>query len=68
MEYILCKSQYVGKAEKEFNLSLNNHRKDTKNANSIPACKHFHQQTCEIHQITLKKQKDSVATMKTTEK
>ena len=44
MEYILCKIQYVGKAETEFNLSLNNHRKDTKKANPIPAWKHFHQE------------------------
>ena len=33
--------QYVGKAETAFNLRLNNHRKDTKNPNSILACKHF---------------------------
>ena len=41
MECILCKIQYVGKAETAFNLRLNNHRKDTKNSNSILACKHF---------------------------
>ena len=41
MECILCKIQYVGKAETAFNLRLNNHRKDTKKPNSILACKHF---------------------------
>ena len=33
--------QDVGKAETEFNLRLNNHRKDTKKPNSILACKYF---------------------------
>ena len=41
MECILCKMQYVWKAETAFNLRLNNHRKDTKKPNSILACKHF---------------------------
>ena len=41
MECILCKMQYVGKAETAFNLRLNNHRKDTKKPNSTLACKHF---------------------------
>ena len=40
MECILCKMQYVRKAETPFNLWLNNHRKDTKKPNSILACKH----------------------------
>ena len=43
MECILCKMQYVGKAETAFNLRLNNYRKDTKKPNSILAWKHFHQ-------------------------
>ena len=41
MECILCKMQYVRKAEAAFNLRLNNHRKDTKKPNSILACKNF---------------------------
>ena len=41
MECILCKMQYVGKAETAFNLRFHNHRKDTKKPNSILACKHF---------------------------
>ena len=41
MECILCKMQYVGKAETAFNLRLNNRRKDTKKSNSILGCKHF---------------------------
>ena len=44
MESILCKMQYVGKAETAFNVRLHNHRKDTKKPNSILACKHFQEQ------------------------
>ena len=36
--------QYIGKSETPFNIRLNNHRKDVKNPNSIPACKHFNEQ------------------------
>ena len=39
-ECILCKLQYVGKAETAFNLRLNDHRKDTKKPNAILAPKH----------------------------
>ena len=41
MECILCKMQYVRKTETAFNLTLNDHRKDTKKPNSILASKHF---------------------------
>ena len=43
MECTLCKKQYVGKAETAFNIRLNNHRNDIKNAypKTILACKHF---------------------------
>ena len=41
MECILCRIQYVEKAEAAFNLRLNNHKKDTEKPNSILACKHF---------------------------
>ena len=44
MECILCKMQYIGKAETVFNLRLNKHRKDTKKTNSILASKHFQEQ------------------------
>ena len=44
MECILCKIQYVGKAETAFKLRLNNHRKDIKKPNSILVCKHFQEQ------------------------
>ena len=44
MECILCKMEYVGKAETAFNLRLNNHRKNTKKPNSVLACKHFQEQ------------------------
>ena len=40
LECILCKIQYVGKAETAFNLRLNNHGKDTKK-NYILACKYL---------------------------
>ena len=38
---LLCKMQYVGKAETTFNLRLAIHRKYTKKPNSILACKYF---------------------------
>ena len=37
----ICQLQYVGKSEISFNIRLNKHRKDSKNKNSILACKHF---------------------------
>ena len=40
----LCNGQYVGKAEMAFNIRLNNHRKDTKNLNTILVCRNFQQQ------------------------
>ena len=33
--------QYVGKLGTSLNMRLNNHRKDAKNSNAIPACNHF---------------------------
>ena len=36
MECSLCKVQHVGKAERAFNITLNNHRKDKDNPKSIP--------------------------------
>ena len=33
--------QYIGKAGIEFNLRLDNHKKDTKKSNFLLACKHF---------------------------
>ena len=33
LECKLCKIQYVGKAEKDFNIRLNNHRTDAKDPN-----------------------------------
>ena len=44
MECTLCNKQYIGKAETLFNIRLNNHRKDTKDPNTILACRHFQQQ------------------------
>ena len=43
LECKLCKVQYVGKSETAFNIRLNNHRKDIKNPNAIPICKHFNE-------------------------
>ena len=36
-----CHMQYVGKAETDFNLRLNNHRKDVCKADAIPASHQF---------------------------
>ena len=45
MEYTFCKIQYVVKAEKFFNIRLNNHRKydNGNNPNTISASIHFKQ-------------------------
>ena len=37
----ICQLQYAGKSETSFNITLNNHRKYSKNKNPILACKHF---------------------------
>ena len=44
MECTLCNKKYLRKAETVFNIRLNNHRKDTKDLNSMLACRHFLQQ------------------------
>ena len=44
MECTLCNKQYVEKAETGFNINLNNHRNNTKNAKAILACRHFQEQ------------------------
>ena len=41
LECYICNIQYVGKSETPFNIRLNNHRKDVKNRNAIPACRRF---------------------------
>ena len=41
LECHICNIQYIGKSEAPFNIRLNNHRKDVKNPNGTPACKHF---------------------------
>ena len=41
LECYICNIQYVGKSETPLNIRLSNHRKDIKNANAMPACKHF---------------------------
>ena len=41
LECYICNIQYVGKSETPFNVRLKNHRKDVKNPNAMPACKHF---------------------------
>ena len=41
LECTKCKIQYVGKAETEFNIRLNNHRKDVWKPDAIPASCHF---------------------------
>ena len=41
LECGICNIQYIRKPETPFNVRLNNRRKDVKNSNAIPACKHF---------------------------
>ena len=41
MECSLCKVQHVGKADRAFNITLNNHRRDVNNPKSIPADLNF---------------------------
>ena len=41
LECYIWNIQYVGKSEITFNIKVNNHRKDVKNYNAIPACKYF---------------------------
>ena len=43
MECTNCKLQYVGKAEAELNLRINNHRKDVLKLNAILVDRHFAQ-------------------------
>ena len=41
LECYICNIQYFGKSETPFNIRLNNHGRDVKNPNAVPACKHF---------------------------
>ena len=41
LECTKCKIQYVGNAETEFNIRLNNHWKDVWKPDAIPASRHF---------------------------
>ena len=41
LECTECKIQYVGKAKTEFNIRLNNHRKDEWKPDAITASRHF---------------------------
>ena len=41
LECNICNIQYVGKSETTFNIRLNNHKKDVKDPNAVPADKHF---------------------------
>ena len=41
LECYIFNIQYVGKSETSFNIRHNNHRKDVKNLNATPVCKHF---------------------------
>ena len=41
LECTKCKIHYVGKAETEFNIRLNNHQKDVWKPDAIPASRHF---------------------------
>ena len=39
--FLKCQLYYIGKSETEFNIRLNNHRKDITKKDSIPALYHF---------------------------
>ena len=41
MECTICRIQYTGKSETEFNIRLNNHRKDVNRQNARQADQHF---------------------------
>ena len=41
MECRICRIQYFGKSETEFNIRLNNHRKDVNRQNATQVDKHF---------------------------
>ena len=41
LECNICNTQYVGKSEATFNIRFNNHRKDVKDPNALPADKPF---------------------------
>ena len=41
MECRICSIQYIGKSETEFNITLNNHRKDVNRQNAPQADQHF---------------------------
>ena len=49
MECAKCKLQYIGNAETELNLRINNHRKDVLKLNAIPADQHFAQRDHDFH-------------------
>ena len=52
LECILCKIQYIGKAETALNLRIKNHRKDTGKPNYILACKYFQKQGHDFNKHT----------------
>ena len=41
MQYELYNKQYIGKAEADFNIRPNDHRKDVKDTDAILTCKYF---------------------------
>ena len=49
MECILCNKQCVGKAETNFNIRLNNLQKHGEKVDTIMACKHFQQESCNFN-------------------
>ena len=65
MKCVLCKVQYVGKAETAFNIRLNNYRKNVNNPKSIPAYLHFRKRgySCNLHaKFTLIEQLSNIHT------
>ena len=68
LECYICNIQYVGKSETPFNIRLYNHRKDVKNPNAIPACKHFNRHDHDFNnhgKIIIKEQLRNIRTTTT---
>ena len=67
MECTICHIQYIGQSETEFNIRLNNHRKDANGQNAPQANQHFKLPNHNFSQhviITLIEQLDNMNTDK----
>ena len=68
LECFICNIQCVGKSETPFRNRLNNYRKDVKNPDAIPACKHFNRHSHDFKnhkKIIIIKQLRNIGTIST---